>query len=386
MSTGLYFDYCATTPVDHRVLEKMLPTLQDNFGNPSSMHAFGRLSAASMQGARQEIAAGIGANPDEIFFTSGATEANNLALFGVLRHARPDKNHLILSAIEHHAVLYPAQALESQGFEITYLPVDRDGFVSADTLEQNIRPTTALVSIMMVNNEVGTIQDIPRLANITHDHGAAFHTDAVQAIPCLEVNVDELNVDLLSLSSHKMYGPKGVGVLYVRSGTAVDAITFGGSQERKLRPGTENVPGIVGFGTAMSLRTAELKDRQAHLKRLRTILIEGLTHAIPDCRVHGSPGRIAPHVVSATFPGVDGELALFHLSQLGVAVSLGSACTSEDLEPSHVLTAMGLSPDEIDGTLRISLGDPTTEEEIKQLLEILPVALSKAKLNQGNHG
>ncbi len=381
MESGLYFDYCATTPLHPQVREAILPALENNFGNPSSMHVYGRKARAAIETAREQVAAGINASPDEIFFTSGATEANNLALIGTLKGVAPEKNHLIISAIEHHAVLHTAEALESSGYQITILPVNRDGFISPHELENNLRPETALVSIMMVNNEVGTVQDISRLAEITRQNGILFHTDAVQAVPILEVDVRMLGVDFLSLSAHKMYGPKGIGALYIKSGTEIKPLFFGGAQEKKLRPGTENMPGILGLGAAMALRAENLTERQDHLSHLRRLLINGLQEIIPESKINGPTDQVAPHIISVTIPEVDGELALFHLSQKGVAVSLGSACTSEDMEPSHVLTAMGLSPSEIHGTLRISLGEPTTAAEIEQLLQILPEIVKRAKLD-----
>lgn len=358
----------------------MMTALDKDYGNPSSMHVYGRKARQAVDQARAQVAEGIGASPEEIYFTSGATEANNLALIGTLRKLTPEKNHLITSAIEHHAVLHTAEALEEMGFQLSILPVDQDGFVSPSMLEKEIRPETALVSIMMVNNEVGTLQDIHRLAEISRQNGVLFHTDAVQAVPFLEVNVNKLGVDFLSLSAHKIYGPKGSGALFIKDGIEIDPLFFGGAQERKLRPGTENTPGILGLGAAMSLRTQKLDDQREHLSRLRSSLIESLYQTIPECRINGPSDRVSPHIISVTFPGVDGEMALFHLNQQGVAVSLGSACTSHDMEPSHVLTAMGLPSADIDGTLRISLGGPTTSNEIEIFLQILPDVVKRSKV------
>ncbi|NQS92403.1 MAG: cysteine desulfurase, partial [Chloroflexi bacterium] len=359
----------------------MLPALGDTFGNPSSMHGFGKRARIAVEKARAQIADGIGASPNEIIFTSGATEANNLALIGTLRALAPQKNHLIISAIEHHAILHTAEALVGEGYQLTVLPVDRDGFISLKELKNAIRPDTALISIMMVNNEIGTIQDIPHLAGIAKQQGVLFHTDAVQGVPYLEVDVKELGVDFLSLSAHKMYGPKGVGVLYIKNGTPLKPLLFGGAQERKFRPGTENVPGILGLGAAMKLRMDRMLTRQTHLGNLRGLLISGLEKAIPGSEINGPQSQVAPHVISVTFLDVDGEMLLFHLSQLGVAVSLGSACTSEDLEPSHVLTALGMPLEKIEGTLRISVGEPTTPTEIEDLLQILPAVVDRARLD-----
>lgn len=378
MTAGLYLDYCATTPIHPLVQKAMLAGLEVNFGNPSSMHGYGRTARQLIENAREQVAAGIGAAPNEIVFTSGATESNNLVLAGTLHKLAPEKNHLITTSIEHHAVLHCAEALERDGFQLTILPVDRDGLVSPEELQKSIRPETALVSIMMVNNEIGTLQDLPALTEIARKHGIWFHTDAVQAAPCLEVDVNSLGVDFLSLSAHKIYGPKGVGALYLRTGTDIKPSLFGGSQERKLRPGTENVPGILGLGAAMALRSENLASRWDHFQNLRSMLIGGLKEIAPDCEINGPEDQLSPHVISATFSDVDGELLLFHLSQQGVAVSLGSACTSEDLEPSHVLSAIGLPPEKIEGTVRISLGEPTTRREINEFLGILPAALKQA--------
>ncbi|RLE04387.1 MAG: cysteine desulfurase NifS, partial [Bacteroidetes bacterium] len=303
------------------------------------------------------------------------------AITGTLRRLAPAKNHLIISAIEHHAVLHTAEALADEGNQLTILPVDHLGVVSKDSLINALRPDTALISIMMVNNEVGTLQDISQLAAIAKQNDSLFHTDAVQSIPYLDVDVKRMDVDFLSLSAHKMFGPKGIGALYVKSGITLKPLLFGGAQERKLRPGTENVPGIVGLGKAMELRTDNLSLRRAHIISLRLSLIQGLQDTIKGVQINGPNENIAPHVISASFPGVDGEMMLFHLSQKNIAVSLGSACTSEDLEPSHVLTAMQLPLEQVEGTLRISLGYPTTEAEIKELLEILPEVIKLSKLD-----
>ena len=355
--------------------------LEGDFGNPSRMHLYGRKAHLLIEQAREQVAAGIGASREEIYFTSGATESNNLALIGSLRQLAPHKTHLITSSIEHHAILHCAEALERDGFQLTVLPVDSNGLVEAEDLRSSIRPETALISIMMANNEIGTVQDIQTLARIAHEGGTWFHTDAVQAMPCLDVDVNSLGVDLLSLSGHKIYGPKGIGALYVRAGIEIMPTLFGGAQERKLRPGTENVPGILGLGAAMALRTKNLSARRNHLQELRDMLISALKELYPRCKINGAQDHIAPHVISASFPGVDGEMLLFSLSQQGIAVSLGSACTSEDLEPSHVLAAIGLPLEQIASTVRVSLGEPSTSQEIERFLDILPGALEQAAIN-----
>jgi cysteine desulfurase len=372
MDSSLYFDYCATTPLHSKVREAMLPTLAETYGNPSSMHGFGRKARAEVEKARNLVATGLGSSPEDIIFTSGATEANNLALIGTLKTLAPKKNHLIVSSIEHHAVLHTAEAMADSGLQVTYLPVDHQGLVSIADLESAIRPETGLVSIMMVNNEVGSLQDMTKICSLTRKKGVIFHTDAVQAVPFFEIDVEEMGVDLLSLSAHKMYGPKGVGALFIRKDLEISPLLFGGEQERKIRPGTENVPGIVGLGAAMTLRNDDLLNRRKRLSKIRKILIKGLQEINSEITINGAQNQTAPHVISASFPEVDGELLLFHLSQKGVAVSLGSACTSEAIEPSHVLAAMGIPIKKIEGTVRISIGCPTSEEDVKAMLRILP--------------
>jgi cysteine desulfurase len=380
VGSGLYFDYCATTPLDPSVREAMLPALGDVYGNPSSMHMVGQQAREWVELARNQVAVGLGAASEGIIFTSGATEANNLALIGVMHAAAPEKDHLIVSAIEHHAVLHTAEALAAQGFEVTYLPVDPFGFVAQQDLENAIRPETALVSIMMVNNEVGSVQRIREFGALTKKRGVIFHTDAVQALNCFKIDVDQLNVDLLSLSAHKIYGPKGVGALYIRDGVEISPILFGGAQERAIRPGTENVPGIVGLGAAMELRNETHSSRYEKFSALRQELVNGLEDAFPGVIFNGAEDDAAPHIVSVSFPDVDGELLLFRLSQKKVAVSMGSACTSESIEPSHVLAAMSIPDERIESTLRISIGDPTTSEEVQTLINILPEIIEQSKM------
>lgn len=380
MSRLIYFDYCATTPVHPKVLDEMLPVLGGSFGNPSSLHSPGQLARDLIAQARMHVAAGIGAHPDEIIFTSGATEANNLALIGVMEALAPNKRHLITSSIEHHATLHTAEALARRGFELTVLPVDAQGRVSPEDLAGAIREDTGLVSIMLVNNEVGSLQDLPALSKIASQRDVLMHTDAVQALNCYGIDVNDLGVDLLSLSGHKIYGPKGIGALYVRKGTPIDQIQFGGAQEAGLRPGTENVPGIVGLGAAMALRNHDYSSRYLHTKHLRERILQGLQEVLPGALVNGPAEKPAPHILSVSFPNVDGELLLFNLNQLGVAVSMGSACTSESIEPSHVLTAMGLPVAQIEGTIRISIGLQTTEEQVAELLNLLPLAVGQAQI------
>lgn len=371
MDTGTYFDYCATTPVHPDVRNQILRTLDVGFGNPSSLHWAGRNAKLVLNRARVEVAEGIGCRPDEIVFTSGATEADNLALFGTLRLFPPKEAHLITSAIEHHAVLHAARQLEREGYSVTYLPVDRYGLVNPDDVRRSIRPETKLISVMYVNNETGAIQPVAEVGKITRERGILFHTDAVQAVGLFDVDVDDLNVDMLSLSAHKIYGPKGVGALYVRSGMEIRPLIFGGPQEKSLRAGTENVPGIAGLGAAMTLVRQHRAEERARLFGLRERLVNGMQALGPGVIVNGSPKATAPHVVSVSFMGADAEMLLIRLNAEGIAVSLGSACNSESVEPSHVLTAMRLPQEQIEATLRISLGMPTTPQEIDLLLEAL---------------
>ena len=378
MSSRIYFDYCATTPVHASVRNEMLRALDADFGNPSSMHWAGKDSKHLIDRARADVASGIGCQPAEVIFTSGATEADNFALFGILRRFRSNRAHLITSAIEHHAILHAAHHLEQEGYSVTYLPVDEQGLVDPEDIRRAIRPETKLISIMAVNNEVGSIQPIAEIGRIARDHEIRFHTDAVQAIGLFDVNVDDLNVDLLSLSAHKIYGPKGIGALYARSGVDLAPMILGGPQENSHRAGTENVPGIVGLGAAMNLVRQHRAQERVRLLGLRKYLMDGLRALDPAVIVNGSTENVAPHVLSISFMGVDAEMLLIHLNAEGIAVSLGSACNSESIEPSHVLTAMKLPQEQIESTLRISLGLPTTRQEIDLALEVIKRALPRA--------
>lgn len=373
MNPGIYFDYCATTPVHPDVRNQILRTLEVGFGNPSSLHWAGKDAKLILNQARAEVADGIGSRPDEIIFTSGATEADNLALFGTLRRFPPKEAHLITSVIEHHAVLHAAQQLEREGYSVTYLPVDQYGLVNPGDVYRSLRPETKLLSVMYVNNETGSIQPVAEIGKIARERGVLFHTDAVQAVGLFDVDVDDLNVDMLSLSAHKIYGPKGVGALYIRSGVEINSLIFGGPQEQSLRAGTENVPGIAGLGAAMTLVRQVRADERARLLELRKGLIDGMQALGAGVIVNGSPETTAPHVISVSFAGADAEMLLIRLNAEGIAVSLGSACNSKSVEPSHVLTAMRLPHELIESTLRISLGMPTTRQEIN----LLPAALAR---------
>ena len=380
MNSRIYLDYCATTPVHPDVRSAMAKVLDENFGNPSSMHWAGADSKQLMKQARADVADGIGCRPDEIIFTSGATEADNLALFGTIRQFPPNKAHLITSVIEHHAVLHAARRLEREGYSVTYLPVDEYGLVNSEDVQRAIRPETKLISIMHVNNEVGSIQPIAEIGGISREHQVRFHVDAVQAIGLFDVDVDELNVDMLSLSAHKIYGPKGTGALYIRSGIELAPMIFGGPQEHSLRAGTENVLGIAGLGAAMKLVREHRVEERVRLKGLRQYLVNGLQALGLGVIVNGADETSAPHVVSLSFPGVDAEMMQIRLNNDGIAVSLGSACNSKSIEPSHVLTAMNLPREQIESTLRISLGMPTKKDELDMLLGAITHVLPRVMI------
>lgn len=372
MMPRIYLDYCATTPVSPEVRAAMLAALEDDFGNPSSMHWAGRRAGELVSQARSDVAASIGASPQEIYFTSGATEADNLALLGVMRRYEPGKAHLITTAVEHHAILHSAAQLEKEGYAVSVLPVDGQGLVDPQAVRNAIRRETVLISVMLVNNETGAIQPVADIGSVAQEKGILMHTDAVQGMGLVDVNVDRLKVDLLSLSAHKIYGPKGIGALYLRRAVALKPLAFGGPQEQSLRPGTENVPGIVGLGAAIRLTCQHKAEERKRLADLRAKLIDGLVERVPGVVINGPAHQVAPHVVSASFPGTDSEMMLIRLNAEGIAVSLGSACNSKSIEPSHVLTAMGLPREQIDGSLRISMGYPTTEDEINRFLEAIP--------------
>lgn len=359
----------------------MAKALDENFGNPSSMHWAGADSNQIIKQARADVAWGIGCRPDEIVFTSGATEADNLALFGTLRRFPANKAHLITSAIEHHAILHAAEQLERDGYSVTYVPVDEHGLVDPQDVRRAICPETRLISIMYVNNEVGSIQPVAEIGRIAREHNVQFHTDAVQAVGSFDVRVDDLNVDLLSLSAHKIYGPKGIGALYVRSGIDLAPMILGGSQEGSLRAGTENVPGIAGLGAAMNLVRGHRANERARLLGLRKYLIDGLQAISPAVIINGPEEDVAPHILSISFIGIDAEMMLIRLNGEGIAVSLGSACNSKSIEPSHVLTAMNMPQEQIESTLRFSLGMPTTKAEIDESLEVISRVLPRTVIH-----
>lgn len=352
--------------------------MTEQFGNPSSVHSFGRAAKKAMEEAREQVAQLIGAQPGEIVFTSGGTEADNLAVIGSAMANKKKGKHIITSSIEHHALLDSCKWLEKNGFEVTYLPVTNEGLVRVEDLVAALREDTILISIMHVNNEVGTIQPIEEIGKIAREKGIIFHTDAVQSVGKIPVDVNELQVDLLSMSAHKIYGPKGVGCLYIRKGTRVEPRNFGGGQERKRRPGTENLPGIVGFGKAAELARINLPEEQK-LIVLRDKLIDGLLERIPDCQLNGSRERRIPTNVNVSIRFLEGEALLLSLDLKGIAASSGSACTSGSLDPSHVLLAMGICHEIAHGSLRMTLGRGNTEEDIDYVLDELPAIVERLR-------
>jgi cysteine desulfurase len=368
----IYLDHNATTPVDREVLEAMLPYFSDAYGNASSIHSDGQQARAAVERARESVAALVGARPADIVFTSGGTEADNLAILGVVAAARGEKKHLITSQIEHHAVLNACQALERQGVAVTYLPVGGDGLVDPDEVFRALRAETVLISVMHANNEIGSIQPIEEISRIAAEADVYFHTDAVQSVGKLPVEVNRLGVDLLSISAHKLYGPKGVGALYVRSGTALEPQFFGGHHERDRRPGTENVPGIVGLGKAAEIARVRLAAEPNRIAELRNKLEAGLLASVPQTRVNGSREHRVPNTTNLTFSFADGEAMVIALDLKGLACSTGAACSSGAIEPSHVLKAIGLADEDARASLRFSLGRSNTNAEIDAALELIP--------------
>ena len=368
----IYLDNNATTPVRPEVAEAVGRMLRGCYGNPSTLYCIGQEAHVEMERARDIMAEILGADREEIIFTSGGTESDNLAIFGVARALRKKGNHIITTKIEHHAVLNSCKALERDGWQVTYLPVDECGLVDPADVEDAITGQTVLISIMHANNEVGTIQPIEEVGAIAKARKITFHTDAVQTFGKLPTKVDELGVNLLSTSSHKIYGPKGVGFLYVRKGTRIMPVLYGGHQERSLRPGTENVPGIVGFGTAAQLISEESGAEDARLRRMRDRLWEGIKAKIPHIRLHGHPEKRLAGTLNVGFDYVEGESIILGLDEYGICAASGSACTSDALEPSHVLSAMGIPPERSHGAIRFSLGRENMEEDIDKLLEVLP--------------
>lgn len=375
----VYADNAATTQIAPQVLEAMLPYLKEQYGNPSTLYRLGRESKIAMEKARSQVAQVIGARPEEIFFTGSGTESDNMALKGVLYGpAAKGKKGLITTKIEHHAILHTAQVLEKEGFQVTFLDVDSNGLVDLEQLERAIGPDTALVSVMAANNEVGTIQPVAEIGAICRRHGVLFHTDAVQAFGHMPIDVDEMQIDLLSLSAHKINGPKGVGALYIRKGLRLRPVIEGGGQEQNRRSGTENVAGIVGLGAAAQLAMETMEEEASRLQKLAQKLTEGVLR-IPETILTGHPDRRLPGACSFAVAAVEGESLVLYLDMEGICASTGSACSTGSLDPSHVLTAIGLSHETSHGSLRLTLGRFNTEQDVDYILEKLPQVVDKLR-------
>ncbi len=379
MKKRVYLDYAATTPTHSEVVRAMLPYFTETFGNPSSIYVYGQEAKEAIQVARGKVAALIGAEDEEIIFTSGGTEADNAALKGVAFASEDRGNHIITSLIEHHAVMETCHFLEKRGFRVTYLPVDSDGLVDPDEVKKAITAKTIIISVMHANNEIGTIQPIAGISNIAREAGIYFHTDAVQTVGHIPVDVNELGVDLLSMSAHKLYGPKGIGALYIRQGTKLIPFMHGGEQERGRRATTENTPGIVGFGHAAALALPQVSEETQKLTHLRNKLIDGLMEKIDHIRLNGHPQKRLPNSVSVSIAFIEGEAMSLNLDLEGICVSTGSACSSSSIEASPVLMALGLTHERAHGSLRFSLGKWTTESDIDRVLEVLPPIVAKLR-------
>lgn len=375
----IYADNAATTQVSSKALSAMLPYLKSEYGNPSGFYRVSRDAKRALEKARETVAECINAKPSEVYFTSGGSESDNWAIRSTAEKLSGKGKHIITSAIEHHAVMYTMDRLEKHGYEVTYLPVDERGRVSPKDLEQAIRPDTILITIMMTNNEIGTIEPIKELARIAHDHNVLFHTDAVQAGGHIPVDVEELGVDMLSLSGHKFHGPKGVGVMYMRDGVNLPAFLIGGGQERGKRGSTENVPGIVGLAAAFKESVEKMPTEAPRLAKMRDRLMDGLTERIPYSHITGDRENRLPGTASIIFECIEGESMVLLLDQAGVAASSGSACSSGSLEPSHVLLAIGLKHELAHGSLRLSLSDQNTEEDVDYILDVLPKIIARLR-------
>nr|WP_319538870.1 cysteine desulfurase NifS [uncultured Methanospirillum sp.] len=367
----VYMDHSATTATDPAVVDAMIPWFSKGYGNPSSLYRIARESKKVIEEARNQVAAALGAKPDEIYFTSGGTEADNWAIKGIVSANHKKGNHIITSAIEHHAVLHTCEYLEKQGFTVTYLPVDETGQVRISDLKDAITDQTILVTIMFANNEIGTIEPIAEIGKVCREHGVFFHTDAVQAIGNVPIDVEAMNIDLLSLSAHKFYGPKGIGALYIRKSIRIDNLLHGGGQEKRRRAGTENIPGIVGLGLAIERATARMDEQNKRVSALRDRLLDGILKAIPNTRLNGHPKERLPGNLNVSFDFIEGESMLLLLDHFGICASTGSACTSGSLEPSHVLLATGLPAETAHGSLRLTLGAENTDEDVDYVLEQL---------------
>ena len=371
MAKLIYLDNAATTQVYPEVLDAMLPYFTEHYGNPSAIYSFAGESKKAVDEARANVADLINARPEDIYFTGGGSESDNWALKATAEAYESKGKHIITSKIEHHAILHTCAYLEQKGYEVTYLDVDEDGKISLEELEKAIRPDTILISIMSANNEIGTIQPIKEIGKIAHDHGVLFHTDAVQAFGHIPIDVEEMNIDMLSASGHKINGPKGIGVMYIRKGVKIRSFIHGGAQERKRRAGTENVPGIVGYGKAVELAMASMEQRMKHETELRDYAIARIENEIPYCRLNGDRVKRVPNNINFSFQFVEGESLLIMLDMKGICASSGSACTSGSLDPSHVLLAIGLPHEIAHGSLRMSIGADTTKEDIDYTIDQL---------------
>lgn len=368
----VYLDNAATTALSPKVHEKMMPYLTDIYGNASSPHSFGQVARIGVEHAREQVARAINADPSEIVFTGCGTESDNTVLFGVAERYAKKGDHIITTNVEHHAILHSCAALEKKGIKVTYLPVDKDGLVTPEQVRDAITDKTILVSVMFANNEVGTIMPIPEIAAVCHEKGVLFHTDAVQAAGHVPIDVKAMGIDMLSISGHKFHGPKGVGVLYERKGIRLPSYIIGGEQEKGRRAGTENVAGIVGLGEALELAVTNMSETSARMTRMRDRLIEGIEASIPEVKLNGHRTKRLPNNVNFSIKYIEGESILLMLDMAGIAASSGSACTSGSLDPSHVLLALGLTHEVAHGSVRMTLGDDTTDEDIDYVLETLP--------------
>ena len=375
----IYLDYAATTPVDPRVVKAMLPYFSEKFGNTMSLHSFGQEAKEALEESRGVIADLMGAKPQEIIFTSSATESNNLALKGIALANKDKGKHIIISSIEHPCIMESARWLEEQGFKVTRLKVDKYGLVSPDDVKKAIKKDTILISIMHANNEIGTIEPIEEIGKICREKGIYFHTDAAQSFGKIPIDVNKMNIDLMTVSSHKMYGPKGAAALFIRKGTKIEPLIHGGGHESGLRSSTINVPGIVGFAKACQICQKEMKKEARREIKLRDKLINGVLKKIEGSHLNGEPKERLPNNINFSFPGIEGESLIIQLDFLGIAASTGSACSSEKLEPSHVLLAIGLKPEQAHGSLRLSLGRWTKEKDINYVLEVLTKVVKRLR-------
>ena len=375
----IYLDNAATTALSPKVLEAMMPYLTEIYGNASSPHWFGQEARRGVEAAREKLAGALGADPSEIVFTGGGTESDNVALFGAVEKYKKKGNHVITTNVEHHAILHACEALEKKGYAVTCLPVDEYGLVTPEQVAAAITDKTILASVMFANNEVGTVMPIPEIAGVCHEKGVLLHTDAVQAVGHIPINVKEMGIDMLSLSAHKFHGPKGVGALYLKKGIRLPSHIVGGEQEKGRRAGTENVAGIVGLGAAIELAVAHIRENAARMSALRDRLIEGILGTIPEVKLNGHPTKRLPNNVNVSIKYIEGESILLMLDMNGIAASSGSACTSGSLDPSHVLLAMGLPHEIAHGSLRLTLSEFTTEEEIDYVLDLLPQIVQRLR-------